>query len=151
MQPCQVLALAGSGVAFVAAMGTSGFAWMHKHGHAHVFGAAVAGNIAPADANTVIVTGVVTSLTALVTAIGAQVFPIIKLWFENRSAERQARWERHDLRNQLQAAKFELTQLRADAARKDKKIDINSESLNQLKSLLVPDARATDQPPTPQG
>lgn len=48
----------------------------------------------------------------LITALASLVVPIANAWIVARSAERKAKWERHNLANKLQATMLELAEVR---------------------------------------
>jgi hypothetical protein len=67
---------------------------------------------APSSAALVVaLAGLMTASGGLVTAIGSQVIALVKIWVDQRRQDREAKMERHNLANRLNAANLEIKDL----------------------------------------
>jgi hypothetical protein len=87
-----------------------------------------------------VLTGLIVSVTGLIGTIGGIgstfVLPMFKVYLEDRRADKFAKIQRHDMANKLQAALFEIAELKARTTQQEVKIAKVSES-GELRSVAT--------------
>jgi hypothetical protein len=80
--------------------------------------------------------GLVVGVAGLVTALGAVLVPLARIWSENRAADRRSKEERHELANGLHVAKLEIELNRREIAEAHKREEQLHEAIGEYRKWM---------------